>query len=115
MTTASRTRPRQPGRARQTASRPARATASGSRRTPGSARARETKTSRFLGLVAREHGPLAAIPLASVARTSAASAPHVGLHAGSARAALRRAVLAAQLEAATQTRQNEQTPEKGDR
>ena len=114
-TTAGRARPRQPGRAHQTATRPAGATAPGSRRTPRGALARETKTSRFLGLVTREHGPLAAIPLASVARISAAFAPHVGLHAGSARAALRRAVLAAQLEADAQTPQNEHTPEKGDR
>ena len=113
-TTAGRARPRQPGRAHQTATRPAGATAPGSRRTPRGALARETKTSRFLGLVTREHGPLAAIPLASVARISAAFAPHVGLHAGSARAALRRAVLAAQLEADAQTPQNEHTPEKGD-
>ena len=60
------------------------------------ARGGETKTARFLALVAEEHGPLAAIPLGSVARISAASAPQVGLNAGSARAALRRAVLAAQ-------------------
>jgi hypothetical protein len=78
------------------------------------ARARDSKTSRFLALVAEEHGPLAAIPLASVARICGASAPRVGLHAGSARAALRRAVLAA---GAGNTRdpQNEQTPAKGDR
>ena len=113
-TTAGRTRPRQPVRTRQTKAAPPGATAPASR-TPADALPRDTKTSRFLGLVAREHGPLAAIPLASVAQISAASAPHVGLHAGSARAALRRAVLAAQLEAGAQTPQNDQTPEKGDR
>jgi hypothetical protein len=112
-TTAARTRPRQPSRARQTKATPPSATAPASR-TPNSAPARETKTSRFLGLVARERGPLAAIPLASVAQISAAFAPHVGLHAGSARAALRRAVLAAQLEAGAQTPRNDQTPEKGE-
>ena len=54
-----------------------------------------TKTARFLALVTERHGPLAAIPLEAVAKTSAALAPQVGLNAGSARAALRRAVLAA--------------------
>ena len=56
----------------------------------------ETKTARFLALVAEEHGPLAGIPVASVARICAASAPQAGLNTGSARTALRRAVLAAQ-------------------
>ena len=56
----------------------------------------ETKTARFLALVAERHGPLAAIPLGSVAKISAAVAPQADLNAGSARAALRRAVLAAQ-------------------
>jgi hypothetical protein len=55
-----------------------------------------TKTARFLALVTERDGPLAAIPLETVAKTSAALAPQVGLNAGSARAALRRAVLAAQ-------------------
>ena len=59
-------------------------------------RPRETKTARFLALVTREHGPLAAVPLGQVARISAALAPQTGLNAGSARTALRRAVLAAQ-------------------
>ena len=54
-----------------------------------------TKTARFLALVTERHGPLAAIPLETVAKTSAALAPEVGLNTGSARAALRRAVLAA--------------------
>jgi len=54
-----------------------------------------TKTARFLALVTERHGPLSAIPLEAVAKTSAALAPQVGLNAGSARAALRRAVLAA--------------------
>jgi hypothetical protein len=56
----------------------------------------ETKTSRFLALAVDLHGPLAAIPLTSVSRISAQVAPQVDLHAGAARAALRRAVLAAQ-------------------
>jgi len=55
-----------------------------------------TKTARFLARVTERHGPLAALPLGAVAKTSAALAPQVGLNTGSARAALRRAVLAAQ-------------------
>ena len=54
-----------------------------------------TKTARFLALAAERHGPLASIPLDAVASISAALAPHVGLHPGTARAALRKAVLAA--------------------
>jgi len=61
----------------------------------GSSPRRETKTARFLALVTERHGPLSAIPLEAVAKTSAALAPQVGLNTGSARAALRRAVLAA--------------------
>jgi hypothetical protein len=56
----------------------------------------ETKTSRFLSLVTERHGPLASIPLDRVAAISAALAPAAGLNTGAARAALRRAVLAAQ-------------------
>jgi hypothetical protein len=59
-------------------------------------RRRGTKTARFLALVAEEHGSLAAVPLGSVGRISAVLAPQAGLNAGSARTALRRAVLAAQ-------------------
>jgi hypothetical protein len=55
-----------------------------------------TKTARFLALVAEQHGPLAGIPVPRVSRISAALAPQVGLNAGAARTALRRAVLAAQ-------------------
>jgi hypothetical protein len=55
-----------------------------------------TKTARFLALVTERHGPLSAIPLPTVSRISAAIAPQVGLNTGAARAALRRAVLAAQ-------------------
>jgi hypothetical protein len=69
---------------------------SASLRSAAGGRLRETKTARFLALVAEQHGPLAAVPLASVARISAALAPQIDLHPGSARTALRRAVLAAQ-------------------
>jgi hypothetical protein len=62
----------------------------------GSAARDGTKTARFIALVIKEHGPLAAIPVPAVSRISAAIAPQVGLNAGSARTALRRAVLAAQ-------------------
>jgi hypothetical protein len=55
-----------------------------------------TKTARFLALVAEEHGPLTGISLGSVARISTQVAPRADLNAGSARAALRRAVLTAQ-------------------
>jgi hypothetical protein len=55
----------------------------------------ETKTARFLALVTEQHGPLAGIPLESVGRICTEVAPQAGLHAGSARTALRRAVLAA--------------------
>ena len=54
-----------------------------------------TKTARFLALVAERHGPPADIPLGSVARISAQVAPQADLNGGAARAALRRAVLAA--------------------
>jgi hypothetical protein len=55
-----------------------------------------TKTARFLALVTERHGALAAVPVTDVSRISTALAPEIGLHAGSARTALRRAVLAAQ-------------------
>lgn len=55
-----------------------------------------TKTARFLVVVAERHGPLARVPLDQVSKISAALAPEVELNAGAARAALRRAVLAAQ-------------------
>jgi hypothetical protein len=56
----------------------------------------QTKTARFLALATERHGPFAAIPLESVAKISAELAPRVGLNAGAARTALRRAVLATQ-------------------
>ena len=54
-----------------------------------------TKTARFLSLVTERNGELATVPLDRVAGISADLAPHVGLHPGAARAALRKAVLAA--------------------
>ena len=54
-----------------------------------------TKTARFLDLVTERHGSLASIPLGAVAGISAELAPRAGLHPGAARAALRKAVLAA--------------------
>ncbi|MGH3190119.1 MAG: DUF2637 domain-containing protein [Streptosporangiaceae bacterium] len=56
---------------------------------------RPTKTARFLSLVTERHGDLATVPLERVAGISADLAPHVHLHPGAARAALRKAVLAA--------------------
>jgi Protein of unknown function (DUF2637) len=55
-----------------------------------------TKTARFLDLAAERHGPLASIPLSRVAAISTALAPQVALNPGAARAALRKAILAAQ-------------------
>ena len=55
-----------------------------------------TKTARFLCSVTERHGPLAAIPLDRVAAISAALAAAADLNPGAARAALRKAVLAAQ-------------------
>jgi hypothetical protein len=55
-----------------------------------------TKTARFLALVTERHGALASIPLDRVAGISAALAPKADLNVGAARAALRRAILAAQ-------------------
>ena len=55
-----------------------------------------TKTARFLDLATERYGPLASIPLSRVAAISADLAPVVALNPGAARAALRKAVLAAQ-------------------
>jgi hypothetical protein len=55
-----------------------------------------TKTQRFLDLVAERHGPLSAFPLANVSKVATALAPEVDLHPGSARTALKAAVIAAQ-------------------
>ncbi len=54
-----------------------------------------TKTARFLSLVAERNGPLASISLDRIAAISAALAPAADLNEGAARAALRKAVLAA--------------------
>ena len=54
-----------------------------------------TKTARFLDLVTERHGSFASLPLDAVAGISADLAARVGLHPGAARAALRKAVLAA--------------------
>ncbi len=54
-----------------------------------------TKTARFLTLVRDKYGPLDQLPLNDVYRVSAELAPAVSLHDGSARAALRIAVLSA--------------------
>jgi hypothetical protein len=67
----------------------------GSRSRPVGPRA-SSKTARFLALVAERHGPLADFLPDQVSRTCAELAPEVGLDAGAARTALRRAVLAAQ-------------------
>ena len=55
-----------------------------------------TKTARFLALVVERYGPLSGFDLAKVSRVAGELAADVGLHAGSARTALRSAVLAAQ-------------------
>lgn len=57
---------------------------------------KSTKTARFLALVHDRYGPLGQFPLADVYKVSAELAPRVGLHDGSARTALRAAVIAAQ-------------------
>jgi hypothetical protein len=54
-----------------------------------------TKTARFLDMATERHGSLASIPLDAVAGISADLAPLADLHPGAARAALRKAVLAA--------------------
>ena len=79
--------------------------APGRRPAPGSGPARSpypagvaekvTKTARFLSLVTERHGSLASIPLDRVAGIAATLAPLADLNTGSARAALRKAVLAA--------------------
>jgi hypothetical protein len=54
-----------------------------------------SKSARFLDLVTARYGPLAAFPLTHVSRVCTELAPAAGLHAGAARAVLRRHVLAA--------------------
>ena len=73
------------------------AVTAGSRRGTGGTGSRiGTKTAEFLALVEQQHGPLATFPLDRVSRVSSELAPQVGLHAGSARSALRFAAVAAQ-------------------
>jgi hypothetical protein len=62
---------------------------------PAGAADKVTKTARFLSLVTERHGSLASIPLDAVAGIAATLAPLAKLNPGSARAALRKAVLAA--------------------
>ena len=59
-----------------------------------------TKTEAMLALVVERHGALADIPLEKVGQLATDAAAVTGLHPGSARGALRRAVLAAQAAAA---------------
>ncbi len=63
------------------------------KRGPSGPRA-ESKTARFLALVAERHGPLTGFPPGRVSATCTELAPQVGLDVGAARTALRRAVLA---------------------
>lgn len=65
-------------------------------RTPSNAAGSAKKTKRFLALVADRYGPLADFPIAKVSKVCTELAPEVDLHAGAARAALRRHVQAAQ-------------------
>jgi hypothetical protein len=81
-----------PGRRARPAPPPARSRPGRGRRT-GPRKA--TKTARFLDMATERHGSLASIPLDAVAGISADLAPLIGLHPGTARAALRKAVLAA--------------------
>ncbi len=64
-------------------------------RESGTVPGKATKTARFLDLATERYGPLASIPLSRVAAISAGLAPVVALNPGAARAALRKAVLAA--------------------
>ena len=85
-----------PAAPRRRAARPPQPCARSRRRgvPPGSQRA-ESKTARFLALVAERHGDLAGIDPAKVSRIGTDLAPQVGLNEGSARSALRPRVLAA--------------------
>lgn len=69
-------------------------------RSPRRARDASTKTQRLIAAVVAEHGPLADFPLADVSRVATATAERVGMHPGSARTALKAAVVAARTEAA---------------
>jgi hypothetical protein len=81
-----------PGRRGRPAPSPARSRPGRGRRTvPRKA----TKTARFLDMATERHGSLASIRLDAVAGISADLAPLADLHPGAARAALRKAVVAA--------------------
>ena len=69
--------------------------APGRRPAPAPHPRKATKTARFLAMATERHGSLASIPLDAVAAISADLAPKAGLHPGTARAVLRKAVLAA--------------------
>jgi hypothetical protein len=81
-----------PGRRARPAPPPTR---TGRGRGRGTVPRKATKTARFLDMATEQHGSLASIPLDAVAGISAELAPRAGLHPGAARAALRKAVLAA--------------------
>ncbi len=55
-----------------------------------------SKTAGLLTLAAERHGPLAGLPLGQVSKIATTLAPEADLHPGSARAALLKAVRAAQ-------------------
>lgn len=84
-----------PGRRAALPAPPAAAAASPAPRWGRGHRPGDTKSARFLALVAEHHGPLPTIPLNNVASISAALAPQVDLNTGAARTVLRRAILAA--------------------
>jgi len=69
--------------------------AAGPGRGGGTVPGKATKTARFLDLVTERTGSLASIPLDRVAQIAADLAPQADLNTGAARAALRKAVLAA--------------------
>ena len=81
-----------PGRRARPAPPPTR---TGPGRGRGTVPRKATKTARFLDMATERHGSLASIPLDAVAGISTELAPQAGLHPGAARAALRKAVLAA--------------------
>jgi hypothetical protein len=55
-----------------------------------------TKTQRLIDLVTERHGALADFPLTDVSKVATATAAEIGMHPGSARTALKAAVVAAQ-------------------
>jgi hypothetical protein len=57
---------------------------------------RVTKTQRLIDLVTERHGPLVDFPLTDVSKVATATAAEIGMHGGSARTALKAAVVAAQ-------------------